>query len=118
MGRGGGDARDRAGEPARADRGPLARPEAGADPEVRLRLLQRRGGEDPPEERGRDQVAPAPRARLSPPSDRLVPRPAMHAGFWPAGTRRAATSSVAPISSDMDALCVLASLGASEPEAR
>src|SRR5712691_9284114 len=48
----------------------------------------------------------------------LVPLPAIQAGFWPAITRRAAASSVAPIATAMGAPCVLASLGASEPEAQ
>ena len=42
----------------------------------------------------------------------------MHAGFWPAITRRAAASSVAPIALAMGAPCVLASLGARDPETR
>ena len=48
----------------------------------------------------------------------LVPRPAIHAGFRPASTLRAAASSVAPIESSIGAPCVLASLGADDPEAR
>jgi len=42
----------------------------------------------------------------------------MSSGFWPAITRRAAASSVAPVSTDTRAPCVLASLGARDPEAR
>ena len=50
---------------ARADRGSLARAAAGADAEVRVQLRERRGGDDPREDRGRDQVASASRARLA-----------------------------------------------------
>src|ERR687892_1902163 len=42
----------------------------------------------------------------------------MPSGFWPAITRRAAAFSVAPIASAMGAPCVLASLGARDPEFR
>jgi len=42
----------------------------------------------------------------------------MSTGFWPAITLREAASSVAPIASAMGAPCVLASLGADDPEAR
>jgi len=42
----------------------------------------------------------------------------MSAGFCPAITRRAAASSAAPIATAIDAPCVLASLGARDPEAR
>ena len=43
---------------------------AGADAEVRLQLLERRGGDDPRQDRGRDQEPPAPRARLAAEADR------------------------------------------------
>src|SRR5262245_51955212 len=47
----------------------------------------------------------------------LPPLPAIHTAFLPAITRRHAASSVAPISrSDIGAPCVLAWLGASDPE--
>ena len=39
-------------------------------------------------------------------------------GFWPAITRRAAASSVAPVLPSTRAPCVLASLGAHDPETR
>jgi hypothetical protein len=42
----------------------------------------------------------------------------MPSGFWPAITRRAAASSVAPVAVATSAPCVLASLGASDPEPR
>ena len=54
-----------AAEHARADRGALARAAAGADAEVRLQLLERRGGDDPRQDRGRGEVAAAPRARVA-----------------------------------------------------
>ena len=56
---------DRAEVDARADRRALARAAAGAHAEVRVQLRERRGGDDPREDRGRDQVAPAPRTRLA-----------------------------------------------------
>ena len=46
---------------------------AGADAEVRLQLLERRGGDDPRQDRGRDEVAAAPRARVAPEADRRAP---------------------------------------------
>ena len=52
------------------------------------------------------------------PQGKLVPLQQMSAGFWPAITRRAAASSVASIASAMQAPCVLASLGARDPEPR
>src|SRR5439155_12921518 len=48
----------------------------------------------------------------------LVLLPAMHAGFSPAITLRAAASSVAPVIAITGAPCVLASLGARDREAR
>jgi uncharacterized protein YndB with AHSA1/START domain len=48
----------------------------------------------------------------------LVSLQAMPFGFWPAITRRAASSSVVSICPHMDTHCVLASLGAVDPEAR
>ena len=48
----------------------------------------------------------------------LVPLPVIHARFWSAITRRAAASSVAPIALAIGAPCVLASLGARDPEPR
>src|SRR5712691_2475945 len=65
-------------------------------------------------QRAAPRLLPQPRAlaRL------LVPRPAIPSGFCPAITLRAAASSVAPIATAMGAPCVLASLGASDPEAR
>lgn len=42
----------------------------------------------------------------------------MRVGLWPAITRRAAASSVAPICLHMNAPCVLAALGARDPETR
>ena len=56
---------DRAEVDARADRGSLARAAAGADAQVRLQLRERRGGDDPRQDRGCDQVASASRARLA-----------------------------------------------------
>src|SRR5713226_5785646 len=47
-----------------------------------------------------------------------VPLPAVHAGFWPAITRRTAASSVAPVFANTSPPCVLASLGAHDPEPR
>src|SRR6185437_7497325 len=62
----GGRARvDRPQVDARADRRALARAAAGADAEIRLQLRERRGGDDPRQDRGSDQVAPASRARLA-----------------------------------------------------
>jgi len=49
---------------------------------------------------------------------RLVPLQAIPSGFWPAITRRATVSSVAPVPSSTNASCVLASLGARDPESR
>ena len=42
---------------------------AGADAEVRLQPAERRGGDDPRQDRGRDQVAAASRARLAAEAD-------------------------------------------------
>ena len=69
LGRGGGAPLDRPPVDARADRLALAGAAAGADAEVRLQLLERRGGDDPRQDRGRREVAPAPRARLAPEAD-------------------------------------------------
>src|SRR5439155_17120200 len=109
---------DRPAGHARADRGALDGATASADTEVRLQPAERRGGDDPRQERGRDQIAAAPRARfvaeihLS-----LVPLPAIRngcagkagttsygrrrkrrlgAGFWPAITRRQNPPSLLP----------------------
>src|SRR5207249_7412621 len=49
----------------RADRRAVPGAAAGADAEVHLQLLERRGGHGARQVRGRDQVAPAPRARLA-----------------------------------------------------
>src|SRR5206468_7703615 len=58
---GGGRARvDRPQVDAGTDRGTLAGAAAGADAEVRVQLRERRGCDDPRQDRGRDQVAPAP----------------------------------------------------------
>ena len=48
----------------------------------------------------------------------LAPRPATFTGSWPAITRRHASSSVAPVPEGTRAPCVLAWLGARDPEAR
>src|SRR5205085_8211957 len=72
VGRGGRARVDRAAVDARADRRPLARAAAGADAEVRLQLLERGGGDDPRQDRGSDQVAPAPRARVAPEAARTA----------------------------------------------
>ncbi len=75
---------------------------------------------------GRGERAPAAAAARREPDRRyrwlrhrlgVVPHRAMHARFWPAITRRAAASSVAPVASATSAPCVLASLGARDPEA-
>ena len=70
VGRARGDAVDRAPVDARADREALAGAAAGADAEVRLQLPERRRREDPRQDRGRDQVAAAPRARVAAEADR------------------------------------------------
>ena len=70
VGRARGDADDRAPVDAGADREPLARAAAGADAEVRLQLPERRRRDDPRQDRGRDQVAAAPRARVAAKADR------------------------------------------------
>src|SRR5213078_3072837 len=63
--RGGGARVDRSSKHARDDREALARAAAGPHAEVRLQLLERGGGDDPRQDRGRDQVASAPRARFA-----------------------------------------------------
>ena len=70
LGRGRGVPVDRPAVDARADRLALAGAAAGADAQVRLQLLERRGGDDPRQDRGRGQVAAAPRARLAAEADR------------------------------------------------
>ena len=64
-----------------------------------------------------EQAQNEPGPKRQPPKH-LVPHAARHAGLWPAITRRAAASSVAPVFANTDAPCVLASLGASDPEPR
>src|SRR5207247_1098738 len=53
------------------DRESLAGAAAGADAEVRVQLLERRGGDDPRQDRGRGQVAPASRFGLAPEADHV-----------------------------------------------
>jgi hypothetical protein len=53
--------------------------------------------------------------RQSPPEPELLALPATFGGAWPASTRRAAASSVAPGQTSPSTPCVLASLGARDP---
>src|SRR5262249_50132512 len=72
---------DRTPEHARADRHSFAGAEAGADAQVRLQLLERRGGLDPRQDRRRGEIAPTPRARLPAEADRVKLSPVLEVGI-------------------------------------
>ena len=77
--------------------------------------VARPGRPGPPSVPARARALPACAAPRN--EENVVPLPAIHVRLWPAITRRAAASSVAPIASTIGAPCVLASLGARDPEA-
>ncbi len=92
-------------EPVRLDSG---RPEQ--DRRQRVASARRTRLRRPPQ-------APGPRPSRRPRCAALAPRRAIHVCLRPAITRRAAASSVAPVGQPTSAPCVLASLGAPDPEA-